>query len=48
MPKSRHGFSGDIMLYLIETDHLHALSSIRAEGIVIYSEFPTQGWTKTD
>ena len=35
MPKSRHGFLGDIMLYLIESDHVYVLSSIRAEDIVI-------------
>ena len=36
MPKSRHGFLGDIMLYLIGTDHVHVFSSIRAKDIVIY------------
>ena len=35
MPKSRHGFLAGIMLHLIEDDHVHAFSSIRAEGIVI-------------
>ena len=35
MPKSRHGLLGDIMLYIIEVDHVHVFSSIRAEDIVI-------------
>ena len=34
MPKSRHGFSGDIMLFRIDIDH-DFVSSIRADDIVI-------------
>ena len=47
MPKSRHGFLGDIMLYLAEIDHVHAFSSIRAKGIVIERlRFPRPGCSR--
>ena len=37
-PKGRYGFLDDNMLNLIETDHVHAFGSIRAQGIVIYAD----------
>ncbi len=35
MPKRRHGFLDDIMLYLIENDHVHVWRSFRSKDIVI-------------
>ena len=35
MQKVGTGFLGDIILHLIEDDHIYAFSLIRAEGIVI-------------
>ncbi len=34
-PKSRYGFLGVIVLYLVERDHIHVLSSVRAKDTVI-------------